>query len=181
MKNSEKEEISNVALISIFGVLTFLIVLLEVSLIPEGTDGVLTKQEYTVEYEQSTMVEDVPENIFIDPPVVKEVVLATPEPLTTEEQEPEMTYLGEYTLTAYVATGNPCADGVYPQVGWTCACNDPNLWHKTIFITGYGTRYVHDTGGMPSNTIIDLFVGSLDEAYNIGRRKVEVYIINDNE
>lgn len=180
MKNSEKEEISNLTLITIFGVLTFLVVLLEVSLIPEGTDGVLTQQEYTVEYEQSTMVEEVPEKIFIDPPVVKEVVLATPEPLTTEEQEPEMTYYGTMEMTAYVATGNPCADGVYPQVGLTVACNNSELWHKTIFIEGYGTRYVHDTGSMGKG-VIDLFVGSLDEAYNIGRRKVEVYIINDNK
>lgn len=179
MKNSEKEEISNLTLITIFGVLTFLVALLEVSLIPEGTDGALTQQEYTVEYEQSTMVEEVPEKIFIDPPVVKEVVLATPEPLTTEEQEPGMTLLGEYTLTAYCPTGNACADGVMPQTNHTIACNDSMLWHRWVLIEGYGSYYCHDTGGMPSNKIIDVFMGSYDEAIQFGVRKANVYLIED--
>ena len=95
---------------------------------------------------------------------------------TTEEEQPSMTYLGEYTLTAYIATGNPCADGVYPEVGYTVACNDPALFHHWIHIVGYGDRYVHDTGGMPNGKILDLFVGSYDEAINIGCQNVEVYI-----
>lgn len=85
-------------------------------------------------------------------------------------------YAGIYELTAYIATGNPCADGVYPEVGYTVACNDPLLWHKWIRIEGYGEYYVHDTGGMNSD-VIDLFVGSIDEAYQIGRKQVEVWII----
>ena len=85
-------------------------------------------------------------------------------------------YAGTYELTAYIETGNPCADGVYPQVGHTAACNDPALWHKWIHIEGYGDYFVHDTGGMASN-VIDLFVSSYDEAIQFGRREAEVYII----
>jgi len=96
-----------------------------------------------------------------------------------EKPEPEMTLLGEYTLTAYCATGNPCADGFYPQVGYTVACNDPSLWHKKIHIAGHGDFYVHDTGGMPSNSIIDVFVGSYDEAINFGVQTAEVYLIDE--
>jgi 3D (Asp-Asp-Asp) domain-containing protein len=81
-------------------------------------------------------------------------------------------------LTAYIATGNPCADGVYPQVGYTVASNDPNLWHRWIRIEGYGDYYVHDTGGMASN-VIDIFVGSYDEAIQFGRRTADVYIIGE--
>lgn len=85
-------------------------------------------------------------------------------------------YVGHYELTAYIETGNPCADGVYPQVGYTVASNDPLLWHKWIHIEGYGDYYVHDTGGMSSN-VIDIFMGSYDEAIEFGRREAEVYII----
>lgn len=95
-----------------------------------------------------------------------------------QEAKPTSTVVGTYQLTAYVATGNPCADGQYPQVGYTAACNDPNLWHKWIHIEGYGDFYVHDTGGMSSN-VIDLFVGSYDEAIQFGRRSAVVSIINN--
>lgn len=93
-----------------------------------------------------------------------------------EEQIVKEVYMGNYELTAYIATGNPCADGNYPQVGYTVASNDPNLWHKWIRIEGYGDYYVHDTGGMSSN-VIDIFVSSYDEAIQFGRRSAEVYII----
>ena len=95
------------------------------------------------------------------------------EMLSAQEEE----YMGVYELTAYIATGNPCADGVYPQVGYTVACNDPALWHHWIRIEGYGYYYVHDTGGMASN-VIDIFKGSYDEAIQFGRQSGEVYIID---
>ena len=91
------------------------------------------------------------------------------------EEKEQKTYVGDYELTAYIATGNACADGVYPQVGYTVASNDSNLWHKYIEIEGYGTYYVHDTGGMATN-VIDIFVGSYDEAIQFGRRSAKVYV-----
>lgn len=83
-------------------------------------------------------------------------------------------YIGAFELTAYCATGNPCADGAYPQVGYTVACNDSRLWHHWIYIEGYGTFYVHDTGGMASN-VIDIFMGSYDECIQFGRRSANIY------
>lgn len=106
---------------------------------------------------------------------------AATEELTTETPVEDNggsgTYMGYYELTAYIATGNPCADGVYPSVGYTVACNDPALWHHWVLIEGYGTYYVHDTGGMSSN-VIDVFVGSYDEAIQFGRRGANVYIVD---
>jgi 3D (Asp-Asp-Asp) domain-containing protein len=93
-----------------------------------------------------------------------------------DAERPKKTSVGTYELTAYIATGSPCADGVYPQTGHTAACNDPALWHKWIEVEGYGIYYVHDTGGMASN-VIDIFMGSYDEAIQFGRRTAEVYII----
>ena len=110
------------------------------------------------------------------------VVVPAVEIVTADDTDPEgpnMTfypYAGTYELTAYIETGNPCADGVYPTTNHTAACNDPALWHKWIHIEGYGDYFVHDTGGMASN-VIDLFVSSYDEAIQFGRREAEVYII----
>ena len=98
------------------------------------------------------------------------------EPSRTSQTTQNGEYAGCYELTAYIATGNPCADGDYPEVEHTAACNDPALWHRWIHIEGYGDYYVHDTGGMASN-VIDIFMGSYDEAINFGRREAEVYII----
>lgn len=95
------------------------------------------------------------------------------EQINTEEHR---TYMGNYELTAYIATGNPCADGVYPCVGVTVASNDPALWHKCVYIEGYGVFFVHDTGGM-SNNVIDIFVETYDEAIQFGRQNAEVYVI----
>lgn len=96
------------------------------------------------------------------------------------EEKESKTYIGDYELTAYISTGNPCADGVMPSVGYTVASNDSKLWHKYIEIEGYGVYYVHDTGGMATN-VIDIFMGSYDEAIQFGRRSAKVYIKEGDE
>lgn len=97
----------------------------------------------------------------------------------TEMSSPEgMTYYSNMELTAYVWTGNPCADGVYPAEGFTAACNDPALWHKWVYIDGVGLRYIHDTGGMESN-VIDIYLGTYDACVSFGRRSANVYILED--
>lgn len=130
-------------------------------------------QETTEEAEIDEATPDEPTEVSIE--VRKEFQT---EEQTTEAPEPKKIYVGQYELTAYIETGSPCADGVYPLVGWTVASNDPQLWHKKIFIEGYGEYYVHDTGGMSIN-VIDVFVGSYEEAIQFGRRSADVYIIEE--
>lgn len=113
--------------------------------------------------------------MFLFPPGMPSDVIEMYKQIEEENIVKEV-YMGNYELTAYIATGNPCADGQYPQVGFTVASNDPNLWHKWIRIEGYGEYYVHDTGGMASN-VIDIFVSSYDEAIQFGRRSADVYVI----
>lgn len=97
----------------------------------------------------------------------------------TEMSSPEgMTYYANMELTAYVWTGNPCADGVYPAEGFTAACNDPNLWHRWVYIDGVGLRYIHDTGWMASN-VIDIYMGTYDACVSFGRQTANVYILED--
>jgi 3D (Asp-Asp-Asp) domain-containing protein len=132
------------------------------------------------------------EIVYIPSPVLSEmkepkleVEIVTTEEMTTEveitteevvyEEPSGMNFYGTFYITGYVASGDACKDGNMPSVGWTAASNDPNLWGKTIHIEGLGDRYIHDTGGMGLGTI-DVFVGSVDEAYAItGNYEVYVY------
>ena len=98
-------------------------------------------------------------------------------PTASDTDASGMIYMGVYELTAYEYTGNPCADGAWPSEWYTAASNDPALWHRTIYIEGYGTFYVHDTGGMASN-VIDLYLGDYNACIQFGRQSGNVYIIN---
>ena len=93
----------------------------------------------------------------------------------SQETAPVKTYIGEYELTAYIATGNPCASGVYPTVEHTVACNSLPMGTR-IYIEGYGEFVVEDTGGMADN-VIDIFVSDYDTAIEFGRRIADVYVI----
>lgn len=94
-----------------------------------------------------------------------------------ESAAPEgMTYLGWYTLTAYEATGNPCANGNMPSVGYTVACNSIPLG-TTIYIEGYGQYVVEDTGGMGGGTI-DIYLGDPASCIQFGVQGANVYIVN---
>lgn len=186
MKNLLKYMIVMVA-----AMLVYAIALVWVSNIPEGTNGLLENEEpaYPKKYQifllRHSQINEVPMNIFDDSKVVMEAKYATPSQAIEEKakgialieaRKPKMVYFGTMATTGYLATGNPCADGNYPCVGWTVACNDSRLWHKTIYIEGVGTRYVHDTGGMPMN-VLDVFVGNLSEAYAMTCGNRDVYIV----
>lgn len=138
------------------------------------------------------LTEEQPEEIIEIESLEEEVYVAPRKETTTnqyygytyEESEPvtnepsgAYTYVGGYRLTAYCWTGNPCMDGQWPVVGYTVACNDPKLWHKWIYIEGYGTYYVHDTGGM-ANDIIDIYLEDYNTCVQFGLQYSQVYIIN---
>ena len=59
--------------------------------------------------------------------------------------EQAMTYLGNYMITAYTWTGNPCANGEYPVDGITVASN-ALPFGVTVYIDGVGYRTVQDRG-----------------------------------
>lgn len=96
--------------------------------------------------------------------------------VASAENTPEgMTYLGDYQLTAYEWTGNPCANGNYPTEGLTIASNTLPLGTR-VYIEGIGERTVEDTGGMPGN-VIDIYMGDPGTCVQFGRQSGAVYII----
>ena len=94
-----------------------------------------------------------------------------------EQHLDQKEYYGDFELTAYNPTGNPCADGIMPREGVTAASNDPALWHKCIYIEDVGIFYIHDTGAMSKN-VIDIYMEDRSEALQFGRRTGAVYIID---
>ena len=100
-----------------------------------------------------------------------------PEEIAEESPEEELEYLGTFEMTAYEWTGNPCANGNYPEVGYTVACNSLPLG-TTVYIEGVGYRVVEDRGAdWHGSNWMDLYLGDVDSCYAWGVRSVEVYIV----
>lgn len=91
-----------------------------------------------------------------------------------------LTYIGVYSLTAYPSSGNPCADGAFPQLGFTAACNNQALWHRWVYIEGIGQRYIHDTGSMAvmGTSTIDIYMADYGTCIQFGRRTANCYLVN---
>lgn len=161
----------------------FALAILWASKIPEGTPGLFGKQPeevYSIEYAETPIIEEIPMYLFDDPPISIEVNYATPTSAIEEpkkaKNKPKMTYYADMELTAYEYTGNCTADGSWPIAWHTVASNDPKLWHKHIWISGYGEFWVCDTGGM-SRSCLDIYLGDYSACIQFGRQCASVYII----
>lgn len=100
-----------------------------------------------------------------------------PEEIAEESPEEELEYLGTYEMTAYEWTGSPCANGNYPEVGYTVACNSLPLG-TTVYIEGVGYRVVEDRGAdWHGDWWMDLYLGDVDSCYAWGVRSVDVYVV----
>ena len=100
-----------------------------------------------------------------------------PEEIAEESPEEELEYLGTFETTAYEWTGNPCANGNYPETGYTVACNSLPLG-TTVYIEGVGYRVVEDRGAeWHGDWWMDLYLGDVDSCYAWGVRSVDVYVV----
>lgn len=143
--------------------------------------------EYVITYEQPATIAELPYELFDDPPVEKELgdwtmkFYEAPKgeiKLTEREELAEsMTFYKNVELTAYAYTGCAAADGTQPQEWVTAACNDPYLWHKWVYLPGYGKFWINDTGAMSMN-VIDLYLGDYDTCIQFGRQVSECYILD---
>lgn len=82
-----------------------------------------------------------------------------------------------FELTAYAWSGDPCANGEYPILGYTVASNWFPIGTR-LYIEGIGERVVTDTGGM-SNNVIDIYMGDPETCWQFGRQTAEVTVIED--
>ena len=157
---------------------------------PESQLSISINPEYiTTENVQETQEEASPsepkEIVTEGPKAVPETSEEVTEVLSEASESPEvveevgdptgLSYLGTYELTAYAWTGNPCANGNYPQVGYTVASNSIPMGSR-ILIEGYGEYVVEDCGGMPGN-VIDVYMGDYDTCIQFGRRTADRVIL----
>lgn len=99
--------------------------------------------------------------------IIKEITNSFP------ENNPQETYAGSFSITAYTWTGSPMANGEYPYVG--CAASSDFPIGTTIYIENIGTYVIKDI--CPTSGVIDLYMDTYDECINFGRRTANVYVI----
>ena len=88
-----------------------------------------------------------------------------------------MTYMGTWRITAYAYTGSPCANGSYPEAGYTIAHNSLPFGTQ-VYISGVGFRTVEDRG--PSwlgSEWCDLYMGDTGSCIAWGDQYREVWIV----
>lgn len=104
---------------------------------------------------------------------------------TTTTTTSSSSYLKTLTMTAtaYSATGNKTATGVWPtrnSSGVSTVAVDPNVipLGTKLYIEGYGYAIAADTGGAIKGNKIDLFMNSNSECINFGRQAVTVHVVS---
>ena len=94
-----------------------------------------------------------------------------------EAEKPKMTFWKTCTITAYEWTGEKCANGNYPTVGYTVACNSLPLGTK-VYIEGIGYRTVEDRGATwHSDNWMDLYLGDTASCNAWGIQYRNVYLV----
>ena len=88
------------------------------------------------------------------------------------------TYLGNFMTTAYAWTGNPCANGNYPETLHTVACNSLPFG-SVVYIEDVGYRVVEDRGpgSMPSEWL-DIYMGDTETCLQWGIQYKDVWLID---
>ena len=95
----------------------------------------------------------------------------------TQDSDPfeEMELLGEWRITAYAETGYCCANGAYPTVGYTIACNSLDFVAQ-VYIEGVGFRTVEDRGPQwLGSEWCDLYLGEYTDCVQWGDQYRKVW------
>lgn len=96
-----------------------------------------------------------------------------------QDPKPEITYdfHGRFVLTAYEWTGAPCANGNFPTVGYTVACNSLPLGTR-VYVEGIGERVVEDRGASwHSSNWMDIYLGDVSTCDAFGVQEANIYIV----
>lgn len=99
----------------------------------------------------------------------------------TQKTDPfeDMELLGTWRITAYTWTGNPCANGNYPQIGYTVACN--SLPFETqVYIEDVGFRTVEDRGpDWLGDQWCDLYLGDYSACVEWGDQVKKIWRVKE--
>lgn len=144
----------------------------------EATTEELYSEEYDYVdygyYEESEYHEE--ETYEPEPETEEYVEDDTNDYIPEDSNDDGMTYYTSSWTTAYAWTGDTCADERYPELGYTAASSDPNLWNKWIYIDGVGEFYIHDH--CPNEGVIDIYMGDEESCWEYGSSVRDIYIID---
>lgn len=97
--------------------------------------------------------------------------------LTDRDPLDDFRLLGEWRVTAYAETGCACANGRYPEVDYTIACNSLPLG-AVVYIEGVGFRTVEDRGpDYMGSEWCDLYLGIHEDCVQWGDQYRDVYLV----
>lgn len=76
------------------------------------------------------------------------------------------------------ASGTGLAADGNPAIAYRTIAVDPNIipWHSEVYVPGIGWCLAHDTGSAINQNTIDIAMPSREDAYQWGRRTVEVIV-----
>ncbi|MBQ9613249.1 MAG: SH3 domain-containing protein [Lachnospiraceae bacterium] len=99
----------------------------------------------------------------------------------TQDTNPmaDMTHMGKWRITAYAYTGSPCANGNFPQVDYTIACNSLPFG-TVVYISGVGFRTVEDRGPQSMGSEwLDIYMGDVNQCIQWGDQYRDVYVVEE--
>ncbi len=99
----------------------------------------------------------------------------------TQDTNPlaDMVHMGKWRITAYAYTGSPCANGNYPQVDYSIACNSLPFGTE-VYISGVGFRTVEDRGPVSMGSEwLDIYMGDVNECIQWGDQYRDVYVVEE--
>ena len=99
----------------------------------------------------------------------------------TQDTNPlaDMVHMGKWRITAYAYTGSPCANGNYPQVDYSIACNSLPFGTE-VYISGVGFRTVEDRGpASMGSEWLDIYMGDVNECIQWGDQYRDVYVVEE--
>ena len=90
-----------------------------------------------------------------------------------------MVHMGKWRITAYAYTGSPCANGNYPQIDYTIACNSLPFGTK-VYISGVGFRTVEDRGPTSlGSEWLDIYMGDVNQCIQWGDQYRDVFVVEE--
>ena len=93
------------------------------------------------------------------------------------QKEPPMELLGDWRVTAYASTGYRCANGEYPETGYTIAHNSLPFGTK-VYIEDVGVRTVEDRGPeWLGSEWCDLYLGDTQSCIQWGDQTKTVWLV----
>ena len=149
----------------------------ELRSIIKNTNGALTRTNKKLNEKSTESTTEVIPNSSLNDVEMTEIVATAEDsaPVSESADTGEMQYLGSWEVSAYEWSDQPCANGNWPTVWYTCAFNYAPR-NATLYVEGLGYFVNEDYCGTDSR--LDIFLGDYDACIQFGTQYHDVYLVN---